>query len=173
MIGRHGTARQRQFRQPGLGRDEHFLGAEPRPDGIERLQPAKQQRILPARNGAGQGLIQVVMGIHQTGRHNTAARLDHPADGCQSDPHGSNHPAADQHISPGDLAPCAVHRHDAVRTPNKDFGHPLLLCPAPVTRRSAPAALRRESLRLQRPAPARRHAQARPANPSRCRLRPE
>ena len=74
VVRTHRAARQRKFSKADLGRDMHLFGPEPRPNRVERLQPAKQQGILATGHRPRQGLVQVVMGIHQPRRdHGTVA----------------------------------------------------------------------------------------------------
>ena len=70
------AARQRQFGQPDLGRGEHLFRAKARPDRIERLQPAEEQRVLSAGHCTGQGLVKMVMGVHQSRCDDAACGVD-------------------------------------------------------------------------------------------------
>ena len=79
MVRAHGAARERQLGEPELRRDEHVLRLIPRPDRIERLQPAEEQRVLPRRHRPRQGLVEVVVGVDEPRRHHAAARVDHLA----------------------------------------------------------------------------------------------
>ena len=124
MIRGQRAARQGQLCQTHLRADKHLFRPEPGPDRIKPLQPAEQQRILPPRYGAGQGLIQVVVGVDQTRRHHTAARRDHLGPRClKPAPHGGNHPAPDQHIAPGNLFARAVHGDNRLGLADQDIRH--------------------------------------------------
>ena len=124
MIRGQRAARKRQFRQPHLSRDKHLLRPKPRPDRVKRFQPAKEERILASRHGAGQGLIEVVVGVDQTRRHHTALGLQHLGPRrLQRAPHGGNHPAADQHIAPGNLFARTVHGDNGIGIADQKFRH--------------------------------------------------
>ena len=124
MIRGQRAARKRQFRQPHLSGDEHLLRPKPCPDRVKRFQPAKEERILASRHGAGQGLIEVVMGVDQTRRHHTALGLQHLGPRrLQRAPHGGNHPAADQHIAPGNLFARAVHGDNGISIADQNIRH--------------------------------------------------
>ncbi len=103
VIRGHRAARQRQLRQPDQRRDAHLLRPEPRPDRIERLQPAEEQRVLPAGHGAGQRLVEMVMGVDEARRDDAALRLDDRARGAQSLPDLGDHAAPDQDVTARDL----------------------------------------------------------------------
>ena len=121
MIRCHRAARKRQFRQPDLGRDEHFLRPETPPDRVKRLQPAEEQRILPPRHGPRQRLVQMVMRVHQSRRHHATRSLHHLARGRQALPQGGDDTPAQQHVAPGNLAPRPIHGDNRRRTPDQDL----------------------------------------------------
>ena len=125
MVRCHRAARQGQFRQTRLRRGEHFFGAKARPDRIERLQPAKKQRVLPTGHSAGQGLIQMVMGIDQT-RADHAARHSNIARACnvQLIADRGNHTIFDMDIDPAQPAACIVHRQHDIRSAQNRISHP-------------------------------------------------
>ena len=53
-------------------------GSHPRPDRVERLQPAEEQRVLPGRHRPGQRLVEVVVGVDEPRRHHAAAARRSP-----------------------------------------------------------------------------------------------
>ena len=76
MIRRRGAAGQQQFRH----RDRHAklqrLGRQPRPHRVERLQPGKQLAVHRGRNGTGQRLIEMMVGVDQARQHHMLAGLE-------------------------------------------------------------------------------------------------
>ena len=123
MIRTERTPRQRQFRQPHLRGGEHVIRCKARPNRIERLQPAKQQRILTARHSAGQGLVKVMMGVHQARRDHTASGLYHRAVMGQRMADLRNHPVVDQHVSAHQFAAGVIHGQDVVGVADQNIWH--------------------------------------------------
>ena len=78
VVRAHRAAGERQLGEPELRRDEHVLGLIARPDRIERLQPAEEQRVLPGRHRPGQRLVEVVVGVDEPRRHHAAAARRSP-----------------------------------------------------------------------------------------------
>lgn len=77
VIGGGGTARKRQFGQRGLGRGEDVIGGQARPNGVKGFEPVKQVGVLGGRDGAGQGLVKVVMGVDQPRQDDVAGQVEH------------------------------------------------------------------------------------------------
>ena len=76
MVGAHGAARERELREAELRRDEHVLGLHARPDRVERLQPAEEQRVLPGRDRLGQRLVEMMVGVDEARRDDAARGVD-------------------------------------------------------------------------------------------------
>ncbi len=72
VIGGSGAARENQLGQAHQRADVDGLPSELRPDWIKPAQPIEKLHVLDGGQGAGQGLIEVVMGVHQPWQH------DHP-----------------------------------------------------------------------------------------------
>ena len=123
VIGRGRAARQRQFGEPDHGRDPHLLGTEPRPDRVERLEPAEQQRVLPSRHRAGQGLVEVVMGVDETRGDETAGGVDHFAGRFQPGADRGDDPVAQEDVGARELRPRVVHRQHDLRAPDQYLAH--------------------------------------------------
>ena len=105
VVRTQATARECQFRQPDLGRDEHMLWPHARPDRVEPLQPAKEQRILRPRHGAGHALVEMVVGVHETRCDDTALRLDNLTLCPKALPDLGNHAVAQQQVRARKLPP--------------------------------------------------------------------
>ena len=103
MIGGGRIVRQRQLREPKLRGDPHLLWPKSCPNRIERLEPSKEERILPARHSPCQGLIEMVMRVHETRRDNATARVHHVRIWCNHIAHGRDHTVVDQNRGPGQL----------------------------------------------------------------------
>ena len=63
----------------------------------------------------------MVMSIHQSRRHHTAACIHDFPGGRQPLPNGGNLAAPDQHIRPGQFGAGVVHRQQMVSIPDQDF----------------------------------------------------
>ena len=77
VVRAHRAARERELGEADLGRDDHVLGLHPRPDRVERLQPAEEQRVLPGRHRLRQRLVEVMVGVDEPRRHHAAAGVEH------------------------------------------------------------------------------------------------
>jgi len=60
-----------------MGRGEDILGVHARPDRIERPQPVEQVGILRSRDGARQGLVEVVVRVDQPRQDDVTAEVEH------------------------------------------------------------------------------------------------
>ncbi len=78
MVGSSGTTGQNQFGERHERADVDGLGSQPRPDGVERLEPAKQAGVLRRGHRAGQGLVEMMVGVHQPRQHDHPAGVDDP-----------------------------------------------------------------------------------------------
>ena len=74
VVEDRGAARERELGEPGACRGVLRLGVDPRPDGIELSEPGEEVGLL--RPGAGQGLVEVVVGVDEAGRDDRAAEAD-------------------------------------------------------------------------------------------------
>ena len=72
-----GAAVLEQFAHAGEGGQADHLGIQILPDLIQGRQPVEQLHILHLRQIAGEGLIEVVMGVHQTGIAPVMGTVDH------------------------------------------------------------------------------------------------
>lgn len=79
VIGRRGAARQQQFGQRDFGGEGEFFRGESRPDRVQGFQPRKQRLIDHRRPGAGQGLVEMVMGVDQPRQDHMLAGIEHLA----------------------------------------------------------------------------------------------
>ncbi len=76
MVGGGGAAREGQLGQGGLGGGEDILRVQARPDRVERGQPVEEVGILGGRDGARQGLVEMVMGVDQAGQDQVAGQVE-------------------------------------------------------------------------------------------------
>ena len=105
-------------------------GRQARPDRVERLEPVEEVGILRGRDGAREGLVEVVVGVDQPGQDDAAAQVeDFVGRGGQfggradllDDPVPREQPAV------RDLAALRVHRHQDGCIFDQETGHiPLL-----------------------------------------------
>ena len=76
VVGGGGAAAQGQLGQPDVGADVRRLLVQPGPQRVERDQPVEQPAGQRRREGPGQVLVQVVMGVDQARRDQAAAGVD-------------------------------------------------------------------------------------------------
>ena len=62
-----------------------WLRGQARPDRVERLEPVEEIGILGGRDGAGQGLVEVVMGVDQPGQDDVALKVEDLISGIGQD----------------------------------------------------------------------------------------
>jgi hypothetical protein len=74
VIGGRRTARADEHGKRAARRGADHLLVDPRPDRVEGDQPVEEVRLL--RQPAGEPLVQVVVGVDQTGGDKAAARVD-------------------------------------------------------------------------------------------------
>src|SRR5215471_18598658 len=60
-----GASRQGEFSECSLRRNEDVFGGQARPEGIERGQPGEEIGVLGGREGARQGLVEVMVRIDE------------------------------------------------------------------------------------------------------------
>ncbi|MNH03275.1 hypothetical protein D3C79_625330 [compost metagenome] len=73
VVGGGGAARQQQLGQGHAGRQFKLGRGQPGPDRVEGFQPGKQRLVDHRRPGAGQGLVEVVVGVDKSGQHHMLA----------------------------------------------------------------------------------------------------
>jgi hypothetical protein len=71
-----GAAGEDQLGQAGLGRHPHGFGRHPRPHRVERVQPVEDVPILGGRHDAEEGLIEVMVGVHQAGQDDVPVEVE-------------------------------------------------------------------------------------------------
>jgi hypothetical protein len=76
MVGGGAATRQQQFGHRHGNGEFKRLGREPGPDRVERLQPGKQLAVERRRRGAGQRLVEMMMGVDQSRHDDVAAGLE-------------------------------------------------------------------------------------------------
>ena len=67
------AARERELGEAGAGGGVEHLLVDPRPDRVERPQPGEEVGVL--RAGAGEGLVEVVVGVDEARRDDGAAEV--------------------------------------------------------------------------------------------------
>ena len=113
VVGRGRASRKRQFRKTKPRGRADVPGPHPRPDRVERPEPAEQERVLPAGDRPRDGLEEVVVRVDEPRRDDAACRVDRlGAVGGKPLPHGRDHAAFDPHVAARDLAPSVVHGKD-------------------------------------------------------------
>ena len=65
-----------EFAQTECCREPHVVGREAGPNRVEGLQPSKQERVLSGGNGAGEGLVEVVVGVDEARCDDAAPGID-------------------------------------------------------------------------------------------------
>lgn len=70
-----GAARERQLRERSLRADEDVLRGHARPDGVERGQPIEEVGVLRCGQGAGEGLVEMMVSVHQPRKNDVAAQV--------------------------------------------------------------------------------------------------
>ena len=66
MVRSRCASRQGKFREGGLSRGENIVGREASPDRVERFEPVEEVGILRGRDGAGEGLVEVMMRVDES-----------------------------------------------------------------------------------------------------------
>ena len=117
MIGAGGAAAQRQLAQPDPRRHVGRFLVQPAPHRIQGTQPLEQVTAQRRGKGAGQVLVEMVMGVDQSRRHQAAPGIDHPLR-RRLPPrrsHRADQAAPDRYPAAADLPPLGVHRHQQFR----------------------------------------------------------
>ena len=76
MIGDGGRAGEEQLRQSQLRAHVDRFAVQPRPDGIQRLEPVEEHGVLRGGHGAGERLVEVVVRVDQARQHNHPAGVE-------------------------------------------------------------------------------------------------
>src|SRR5947209_6366908 len=76
MIGGGRAARQSQLCQAGLRRGVDHLLVEPCPDWVKQREPVEQCKALTFGEPARERLIEVMMGVYQTGNRDEPAAVE-------------------------------------------------------------------------------------------------
>jgi len=77
VIGGGRASRKGKLSQRRLRGGEDVVGLQARPDGIERRQPGKEIGILRGRDGARQGLVEVMVRIDQPRQNDMTVQVEH------------------------------------------------------------------------------------------------
>ena len=77
VVGGRGATRQQQFGQGDFAGQGEFFRRQACPDRVQGFQPRKQRLVDHRRPGAGQGLIEVVMGVDQPRQDHMLAGVEH------------------------------------------------------------------------------------------------
>ena len=113
VVRRRRATRQGELGEPDPRRQVRPLGVEARPQRIQRLQPAEERLGGHRRKGAGEVLVQVVMGVDEPGGDQTVRRVEALVAGrWRSVTERSDQPAVHGDPSVVELAPLVVHRGD-------------------------------------------------------------
>ena len=65
MVRGGGASRKGEFGERGLRGSEDVFGMHARPEGIERGQPGEEISVLCGRDGARQGLVEVMVRVDE------------------------------------------------------------------------------------------------------------
>ena len=114
VVGGGGAAGKGQLGQRGLRGGEDVIRVQARPDRVERLQPVEQVGILGGRHGAGQGLVEMMVGVDQPGENDVPAQVENLVGGggkvgARADL--LDHAVPDKQTAARDLAAPVIHRH--------------------------------------------------------------
>ena len=82
VVRRSGDAGRQKFSQRQAGGKPHALRCQPCPQWIKRLQPVEQFLVDGLRVGAGEGLVEVMMGIDQARQNDVAGGVKNDICGC-------------------------------------------------------------------------------------------
>ena len=130
VIAAGGAAAQEQFGQCQLGADLHVRGCQFGPDGVEGLEPVEEHRVLCGGNDAGEGLVEVVVGVDKAGQHQLApgvnALLNFGGELHRqvfTAPHPENLLPVDEQRAVGDLPALGVHCDEGCGVMQEGEGH--------------------------------------------------
>src|SRR5271165_6927833 len=81
MVVRRGrAARHEEFGQRQPRREPQMIRLQPGPDRIERNEPGKERLVDRRRVGAGQRLVEMVVGVDEARQHDMAGGVEHSVD---------------------------------------------------------------------------------------------
>ena len=119
VVGGGRAARQQQLAEADARGGCDRGRVEVAPHLVELDQPAEERRLLDAWDVARQHLRQVVVGVHEPGKHNLAGRVDAPIDpgpgrnGRRA--HGDDDVVLDEDVAARKAAARVVHRRHEAR----------------------------------------------------------
>ena len=77
VVGGSGASRQSEFGERRLRGSEDVFGAQARPEGIERGQPGEEIGVLGGRDGARQGLVEVMVRVDEAWQDDVIGEVEH------------------------------------------------------------------------------------------------
>ena len=80
MVGRGRAARHQELGQRQPRREAQMIGLQPRPDRIEGGEPGKELLVDRLRVGAGQRLVEMVVGVDQPRQHDMTRGVENGVD---------------------------------------------------------------------------------------------
>ena len=80
MVRRRRAAGDQELGQRHPHREAEVIGLQPRPDRIERGEPGKERLVDRLRVGAGERLVEMVMGVDQPRQHDVARGVENRID---------------------------------------------------------------------------------------------
>ena len=80
MIGGGGAAGEHKLGQRESRREPELMRLEPRPDRIERGEPGEQRLVDRGGMGAGQRLVEMMVGIDESRQHDMARSVEDRVD---------------------------------------------------------------------------------------------
>ncbi len=131
VVRRQGAARERQLGETHEGGEVDLLRPHARPDRVERLEPAEEQRVLPGGDGAGQGLEQVVVGVDEARRDHAAGGMDDLVGLSRQVGGGADlldHAIAGEEGAVRDLPAGGVHGHEDLGMAEEEGAHGAISC---------------------------------------------
>ena len=126
VIGRRRAATEGQFGQANPGRDVRGLLVEPAPQGVERREPLEQGRLRGWAVGPREVLVDVVVGVDETGSNKTTGCVQHLAgDGwrLRRRTHGLHQPAGDRDPAARQLSASVVDRGHQLGPAHEEICH--------------------------------------------------
>ena len=107
-----------------MGGDSHILRAHARPNRVKRLQPTKEQSVLPCRHRTGQALVHVVMCVHEPGRDKAPRGLHNlRIAGRQTVPKLNHLPIPKAEVGILQFASAIIHGQDRSGVADQDMTH--------------------------------------------------
>ena len=109
------ASRKGKFGQRGLSRNKNIFGVQARPDRIKRLEPVEEIGILRGRDGARQGLVEVMVRVDQPRQDDVTLEVEHFVGGCGKLAHRPDfldEAAANKKTTTGNLPLMVIHGDD-------------------------------------------------------------